>query len=76
MVGPSERFTRLYAEWHEASARAAGSDDAEWEAAVARMSHDRCATVADQLAWLRGAGFAEADCLFQDHRFAVLVAVA
>jgi tRNA (cmo5U34)-methyltransferase len=75
VIGPSERFTRLYAEWHESSARAAGSDDAEWEGAVGRMAHDRCATVADQLAWLRAAGFTEADCLFQDHRFAVLVAI-
>jgi tRNA (cmo5U34)-methyltransferase len=75
VVGPSERFTRLYAEWHEASARAAGSDDAEWEGAVARMSHDRCASVEDQLVWLSEAGFADADCLFRDHCFAVLVAV-
>jgi hypothetical protein len=32
-----------------------------------------CASVEAQLAWLRDAGFADADCLFQDHRFAVLV---
>jgi tRNA (cmo5U34)-methyltransferase len=75
VLGPTERFTRLYADWHESSARAAGSDDAEWSAAEARMSHDRCATVEDQLTWLRAAGFTDADCLFRDHRFAVLVAV-
>ena len=40
------------------------------------MSHDRCATVDDQLAWLRDAGFADAGCLWRDGRFAVLVARA
>jgi tRNA (cmo5U34)-methyltransferase len=40
------------------------------------MSYDRCASVEDQLAWLRAAGFREADCLLKDHRFAVLVARA
>jgi tRNA (cmo5U34)-methyltransferase len=38
------------------------------------MHFDRWATVESQLAWLREAGFADADCLFKDHRFAVLVA--
>ena len=40
------------------------------------MSHDLCATVADQLAWLRAAGFTDAGCLWRDGRFAVLVARA
>jgi tRNA (cmo5U34)-methyltransferase len=38
------------------------------------MSHDLCATVEDQLAWLRSAGFADVGCLWRDGRFAVLVA--
>jgi tRNA (cmo5U34)-methyltransferase len=40
------------------------------------MRFDRCATVEDQLVWLREAGFAGADCLFKDHRFAVIVGLA
>jgi tRNA (cmo5U34)-methyltransferase len=75
VVGPTDRFTGLYASWHEASARTAGSDEAEWSGAVARMSHDRCASVEDQLAWLREAGFADVDCVFREYCFAVLVAV-
>jgi tRNA (cmo5U34)-methyltransferase len=75
VVGPTDHFTGLYASWHEASARAAGSDEAEWSGAVARMSHDRCASVEDQLAWLRQAGFADVDCPFREYCFAVLVAV-
>lgn len=74
VAGPTPALDALYRAWHEARARAAGSDDAEWAGAVARMAHDRCATVEDQLAWLRAAGFAHADVRFADHRFAVLVA--
>ena len=73
--GPTPFFTGVYAAWHEAHARASGSDDAEWSAAVERMSFDQCASVEDQLRWLREAGFTEADCLMKDHRFAVLVAL-
>lgn len=74
VAGPTPRLDALYRAWHESSARAAGSDDAEWEAAEERMRFDRCATVEDQLVWLREAGFEDVDCRFQDHRFAVLVA--
>ena len=60
----------------EPVAGALGAGDAEWAAAVARMSHDRCATVSEQLVWLRDAGFVDAGCLWRDGRFAVLVARA
>jgi tRNA (cmo5U34)-methyltransferase len=73
--GPSPYFTNLYATWHERRARAAGSDDAEWSAALERMSHDHCASVEDQLRWLREAGFRAVDCLFKQYRFAVIVAL-
>jgi tRNA (cmo5U34)-methyltransferase len=73
--GPSTRLTALYERWHEQQARSAGSDDAEWQAAVERMSHDRLAGVEDQLAWLRDAGFSDVDCLFKQYRFAVIVAI-
>jgi tRNA (cmo5U34)-methyltransferase len=76
VAGPTPFFTDVYAAWHEARARAAGSDDAEWSAAVERMSFDQCASVEDQLHWLRDAGFTDVDCLMKDHRFAVLVALA
>jgi tRNA (cmo5U34)-methyltransferase len=72
--GPKHLFTEHYEAWHERRAREAGSDDAEWEGAVERMSFDRCADVESQLRWLRRAGFDEVDCLFKDHRFAVLAA--
>jgi tRNA (cmo5U34)-methyltransferase len=73
--GPTPRLTALYERWHEQQARSAGSDDAEWQAAVERMSHDRLAGVEDQLAWLREARFSDVDCLFRQYRFAVIVAI-
>jgi tRNA (cmo5U34)-methyltransferase len=73
--GPTPRLTDLYERWHEQQARSAGSDDAEWQAAIERMSHDRLPGVEDQLAWLREAGFSHVDCLFKQYRFAVIVAI-
>lgn len=74
VAGPMPFFERLYATWQERGARRAGTDDAEWRGALERMELDRCADVEIQLAWLHEAGFREVDCLFKDHRFAVLVA--
>lgn len=62
----------LYERVWMAQAAALGSDEAELDAARARMAHDRCATVPDQIAWLREARFRPVDCLFKHYRFAVL----
>jgi tRNA (cmo5U34)-methyltransferase len=74
VLGASARFTAFAGAWHESRARAAGSSEEEWAATRERMRYDRCATVEDQLAWMRAAGF-DADCLFKDHHYAVLVGV-
>jgi tRNA (cmo5U34)-methyltransferase len=71
--GETGLFDDHYARWHEREAAALGATPAEWAAACERMRADRCASVEHQLGWLRAAGFADADCLFKDHRFAVLV---
>lgn len=72
--GSTKRFDDAYAAWHEQRARALGASAAEWGGALDRMRLDRLARVEDQLVWLRAVGFADADCLFRDHCFAVLVA--
>lgn len=72
--GPTAFFDDAYAGWHERRAAELGTTPAEWAAACERMRLDRLASAADQLAWLREAGFADADCLYKDHGFAVLVA--
>lgn len=60
--------------WHRDTAAANGATPEEWAGAVERMSHDRLSPVEDQLAWLRDAGFSDVDCLFKQHRFAVIFA--
>lgn len=37
-----------------------------------RQQQDRCADVGSQLAWMREAGFVDADCWYKEARFAVL----
>lgn len=74
VAAPSGLFADHYLRWHEARARAAGTDDAEWAATLDRWQLDFWATVESQLAWLREAGFVDADCLFKDRSFAVLAA--
>lgn len=74
VAGRTAFFEEVYAAWHEREARTAGATPAQWSASHARKQLDRCASVEHQLEWLRAAGFADADCLFSDHCFAVLVA--
>ncbi|MCU1373068.1 MAG: Methyltransferase [Actinomycetia bacterium] len=71
VAGPTPWHQARYEAAHERDARALGTDDAEWEAALARMAHDRCATVDDQVAWLAAAGFERTDVAFKRYRFAV-----
>lgn len=54
-----------------ASARASGVARADLDAAIERMRADRTATLDEQLAWLRAAGFRDVGCVFQAERFAV-----
>jgi tRNA (cmo5U34)-methyltransferase len=76
VAGPTPWLDELYRERHEQESRALGTTDAEWAQSLERQVHDRCSTVEQHLDWLREAGFGDADCLFKDHRFAVLVARA
>lgn len=71
VAGPTPWHDDQYARVHERDARGAGSDDAEWNGALGRMAYDRCATVDDQLAWLREAGFERVDLAYKRYRFAV-----
>ena len=74
VAGPTALFDDLYADRHRRRSIELGASPGDWDGAVERMRMDRCASVERQLTWLRDAGFADADCLFKDHRFAVLVA--
>ena len=72
--GPTAFFDDAYERWHEREAKANGTTDEEWLTAVERMRVDRTASVEHQLTWLREAGFADVDCLWKNHRLAVIVA--
>jgi tRNA (cmo5U34)-methyltransferase len=76
VAGPTPWHRAQYAAAHERDARALGTDDAEWEAALGRMAHDRCSPVEDQVAWLRDAGFRQVDVAFKRYGFAVYSGVA
>jgi tRNA (cmo5U34)-methyltransferase len=72
--GPTAALDAAYMRWHERRVRELGASQSEWESALERMRVDRNASVEQQLQWLTAAGFADVDCLFKDHRLAVLFA--
>lgn len=72
VLGATPALDALLWRWHEREARALGATDAEWAAAVERMSHDRCATLDANLAMLREAGLVDVSAHFVDGRFAVI----
>jgi tRNA (cmo5U34)-methyltransferase len=71
VAAPTAWLEAEYGACHERYARSHGSDDAEWAAAAERMQYDRSASLHDQLAWLREAGFSTVDCLIKRWRFVV-----
>lgn len=72
--GPTDFLDAAYMRWQERRARELGASRSEWNSAVERMRVDRNASVAQQLEWLAVAGYTDVDCLFKDHRLAVLFA--
>lgn len=51
--------------------RALGVSNDDLASALERMTHDRAATLADQLSWLQVAGFRDVDCWYKYLFFAV-----
>ena len=72
VLAPTKAMERLYEKQWQQAARNLGACEADIEAARQRMLHDRCATVEDQLDWMREAGLRQVDCTFKAWRFAVL----
>jgi tRNA (cmo5U34)-methyltransferase len=75
VAGPTPELAERYRRTWERMCRELGASDDEIVAAKQRRSHDRCADVASQLAWLREVGFPTVDCLYKYWEEAVLVAV-
>ncbi len=71
--GAGPRTVDAYQRWHEHSVRSRGGTDADWSAYLLRQEADICAPVADHLRWLPDAGFEEADCLYKQHMYGIVV---
>jgi tRNA (cmo5U34)-methyltransferase len=71
VAGPTPELDERYkALWLE-QVRAAGASEQQIADSLFRKREDRCAAVGDQLAWMRAAGFGDADCWYKDNCFAV-----
>jgi tRNA (cmo5U34)-methyltransferase len=73
-LGSSPEVEAAYQRRWEGEIRAAGVGERDFTAALARAALDRSATFADQLAWLKEAGFKDADIAWKRHRFTVFYA--
>ncbi|MGC2500515.1 MAG: class I SAM-dependent methyltransferase [Silvibacterium sp.] len=72
VAGPTPDLTRRYHQQWLAQIRERGASEQEIADAEYRMQADQCASVEDQLAWIRAAGFEDADCWFKEGHFAVM----
>jgi trans-aconitate methyltransferase len=71
VLGPTPAAEARYKRLWDEAVLGSGIDRREYDRAVERMRHDRCAPLEAQLDWLRAAGFADVDCAFKHWRFAV-----
>ena len=72
VAGPTPAIDALYKKLWLEQVREAGATPQQIADSLYRQQDDRCASVEDQLHWMREAGFSDADCWFKDNRFAVL----
>ena len=63
--------TARYDRWWQENALAGGTTPAEWAEVLARRKFDQLSPLAEQMAWLAQAGFADVDCWYKNHSFAV-----
>lgn len=72
VAGPTPALDAIYKSLWLQQVREAGATPQQIADSLYRQQDDRCASVEDQLHWMREAGFTDADCWFKDNRFAVL----
>ena len=71
ILGETAWQQQLYENMHLNGARALGSNEDEIHAAQERMTYDKCATLPDQISWLKEIGYHNAATFFHAFRFAV-----
>ena len=72
VAGPTPALDEFYKKLWLQQVREGGATPQQIADSLYRQQDDRCASVEDQLDWMREAGFTDADCWFKDNRFAVL----
>ena len=72
VAGPTPALDAVYKSLWLQQVREGGATPDQIADSLYRQQDDRCASVEDQLHWMREAGFTDADCWFKDNRFAVL----
>lgn len=71
VAGPTPELDERYKALWLKQVSGAGATEQQIADSLFRKQEDRCASVDDQLAWMREAGFADADCWYKDNCFAV-----
>lgn len=72
VLGQTEFLDNLYKTDWQVKIETSGLSRAEIEAAYERIKLDKMSTLADQLDWLRQAGFSNVDCVYKSFNFVVL----
>ncbi len=72
VAGPTPELDERYKAWWLHQVRAAGATEQQITDSFYRQKEDRCSPVEAQLAWMREAGFADADSWYKNGRFAVM----
>jgi tRNA (cmo5U34)-methyltransferase len=72
VAGPTPALDERYRALWLQQVREADATEAQVEASLYRQQEDRGASMESQLAWMREAGFADADCWYKENRFAVM----
>ena len=72
VLGPTSALEDRYKKEWLHQVRALGATEQEISDSLFRQQEDRCASIEDQMSWMRVAGFRDVDCWFKDGRFATL----
>jgi len=72
VAGPTSELEARYRALWLHQVRALGATEQQVTDSLYRQQQDRCVDVGRQLAWMREAGFADADCWYKEGRLAVM----